>query len=103
MIESRIEFKVESILEGYEWLVSFREIDINNGSSEVYVVIINLEEINFKENKVNDIHIENQEYLYYISSGDEEIIDLGYEIFKAIENLVVEEIKLNLVVEEIKF
>ena len=92
-VMSRIEFEVETLIEEYEWLVSFREIDINNGSSEVYSVIINLEEINFKDNKINDIHIENMEYLYYISSGDERIIDLGYDIFKVIEREVVEEIK----------
>ena len=93
MVESRVEFEVETLIEEYEWLVSFREIDVESGASEVYTVIINLEEINFEENKVNDIHIENMEYLYYISSGDERIIDLGYDIFKVIEREVVEEIK----------
>lgn len=93
MVESRVEFEVETLIEEYEWLVSFREIDVNNGSSEVYVVIINLNEINFEENKVNDVHIENMEYLYYISGGDERIIEIGYDIFKVIEREVIEEIK----------
>ena len=90
---SRVEFEVETLIEEYEWLVSYREIDINDGSSEVYVVIINLEEIDFEENKVNDVHIENIDYLYSISGGDERIIDLGYDIFKVIEREVIEEIK----------
>ena len=93
MVESRIEFEVESIIEGYEWLVSYREIDINDGSSEVYVVSINLNDIDFEENRINYIHIENIDYLYNISGGDERIIEKGYDIFKAIESLVVEEIK----------
>ena len=89
---SRIEFEVESILEGYEWLVSFREVELN-GSSEVYVVSVSLNDINFEENRVNYIHIENIDYLYNISGGDERIIEIGYDIFSAIESLVVEEIK----------
>ena len=93
MVESRIEFEVESIIEGYEWLVSYREVDINDGSSEVYVVSINLNDIDFEENRVNYIHIENIDYLYNISGGDERIIELGYDIFRGIEKLVVEEIK----------
>ena len=93
MVESRIEFEVESIIEGYEWLVSYREIDINDGSSEVYVVSINLNDIDFEENRINYIHIENIDYLYNISGGDERIIELGYDIFRGIESLVVEEIK----------
>ena len=90
---SRIEFEVESILEGYEWLVSYREVDMESGASEVYVVSINLNDINFEEKRVNYIHIENIDYLYNISGGDERIIEIGYDIFKAIESLVVEEIK----------
>lgn len=90
---SRIEFEVETLIEEYEWLVCFREIDINDGSSEVYVVSINLEDINFEEKRVNYVHIENIDYLYHISRGDYEIIDLGYDIFKVIEREVVEEIK----------
>ena len=93
MVESRVEFEVETLIEEYEWLVSYREIDINNGSSEVYVVSINLNDINFEENSVNYIHIENIDYLYHISGGDEGIIELGYDIFKVIEREVVEEIK----------
>ena len=88
MIESRIEFEVESIIEGYDWFVSYK-----NEASEVYVVSINFNDIDFENNKVNYISIENSEYLYYISGGDEKIIELGYDIFKTIEGLVVEEIK----------
>ena len=91
---SRVEFEVESITcDNYEWLVCFREIDINDGSSEVYVVSINLNDINFENNSVNYIHIENIDYLYSISGGDERIIELGYDIFKVIEREVIEEIK----------
>ena len=91
---SRVEFEVESITcDNYEWLVCFREIDINDGSSEVYVVSINLEDINFENNSVSYVHIENIDFLYHISGGDYEIIDLGYDIFKVIEREVVEEIK----------
>lgn len=94
MVESRIEFEVESITcDNYEWLVCFREIDVNDGSSEVYVVSINLNDINFEKHSVNYIHIENIDYLYHISGGDERIIDLGYDIFKVIEREVIEEIK----------
>ena len=93
MVESRIEFEVETLQEGYEWLISFREIELESGSSEVYVVSICLEDINFEENKINYIHIENIDYLYSISGGDERIIERGYDIFKGIESLVVEEIK----------
>ena len=92
MVKSRIEFEVETLIEEYEWLVSYREVELN-GSSEVYSVIINLEEINFEENKINDVHIENMEYLYHISGGDERIIEIGYDIFKVIEREVIEEIK----------
>ena len=90
---SRVEFEVETLIEEYEWLVSYREIDVNDGSSEVYVVSINLNDINFEKNSINYVHIENEEYLYSISGGDERIIDLGYDIFKVIEREVVEEIK----------
>ena len=91
---SRVEFEVESITcDNYEWLVCYREIDVNDGSSEVYVVSINLNDINFEKNSINYIHIENIDYLYSISGGDERIIDLGYDIFKVIEREVVEEIK----------
>lgn len=91
---SRVEFEVESITcDNYEWLVCFREIDVNDGSSEVYVVSINLNDINFEKHSVNYIHIENIDYLYHISGGDERIIDLGYDIFKVIEREVIEEIK----------
>ena len=88
-----IEFEVENILEGYEWLVSYREVDMESGASEVYVVSINLNDINFEEKRVNYIHIENIDYLYNISGGDERIIERCYDIFSAIEREVIEEIK----------
>ena len=93
MVESRIEFEVESILEGYEWLVSFREVELESGASEVYVVSISFNDIDFEEKRVNYIHIENIDYLYNISGGDERIIEKGYDIFSAIEREVIEEIK----------
>ena len=96
MVESKIEFEVENIIEGYEWLVSYREIDINDGTSgasEVYVVSINFNDIDFEAKRVNYIHIENIDYLYNISGGDERIIEIGYDIFEAIEREVIEEIK----------
>ena len=93
MVESRIEFEVESILEGYEWLVSFREVELESGASEVYVVSISFNDIDFEEKRVNYIHIENIDYLYNISGGDERIIEKGYDIFETIESLVIEEIK----------
>ena len=96
-VMSRIEFEVETLQEDYEWLVSFREIDINNGAnevSEVYVVSICGYDINFEENSVGYIHIENIDYLYSISGGgDEEIIERCHDIFRVIEREVVEEIK----------
>ena len=91
---SRVEFEVESITcDNYEWLVCYREIDVNDGSSEVYVVSINLNDINFEKNSINYIHIENIDYLYSISGGDERIIETCHEIFKVIEREVIEEIK----------
>ena len=93
MVESRIEFEVENILEGYEWLVSYREIDVNNGSSEIYVVSINLNDIDWEKCSVNYINFENIDYLYNISGGDERIIEIGYDIFRVIEREVIEEIK----------
>ena len=91
---SRVEFEVESITcDNYEWLVCFREIDVNDGSSEVYVVSIFVSDIDFEAKRVNYIHIENIDYLYNVSGGDYEIIDLGYDIFKVIEREVIEEIK----------
>ena len=93
MVESRIEFEVENILERYEWLISYREIDVNDGASEVYVISVSLNDIDFENNRINYIHIENIDYLYNISGGDERIIEIGYDIFRVIESLVVEEIK----------
>ena len=93
MVESRIEFEVEILIERYKWLVSYREIDVNNGSSEVYAVSINYNDVDFEAKRVNYIHIENIDYLYDISGEDEGIIELGYNIFNAIEEEVVKEIK----------
>lgn len=90
---SRIEFEVETLQEDYEWLVCFREIDVNNGSSEMYVVSICAFDINWEAKRVGYVHIENMEYLYYISGGDERIIEIGHDIFEVIEREVVEEIK----------
>lgn len=95
-VMSRIEFEVETLQEDYEWLVSFREIDVNNEAnevSEVYVVSICGYDINWEENSVNYIHIENIDYLYSISGGDERIIERCHDIFRVIEREVVEEIK----------
>ena len=95
-VMSRIEFEVETLQEDYEWLVSFREIDVNNGANEVsvvYVVSICVADINFENNSVNYIHIENIDYLYSISGGDERIIERCHDIFRVIEREVVEEIK----------
>jgi hypothetical protein len=93
MVESRIEFEVETLQEDYEWLVCFREIDVNNGSSDVYVVSICAFDINFDNNSVGYIHIENIDYLCSISEGgDEEIIERCHDIFRVIEREVVEEI-----------
>jgi uncharacterized protein with NRDE domain len=93
---SRIEFEVETLQEDYEWLVSFREIDVNNGEnavSDVYVVSICAFDINWEKNSVGYIHIENIDYLCSISEGgDEEIIERCHEIFRVIEREVVEEI-----------
>ena len=93
MVKSRIEFEVETLIEEYEWLVSYREIDINDGSSEVYVVSICVTDIDFEEKRVNYIHIENIDYLYNVSGGDEKIIERCHEIFSVIEREVIEEIK----------
>ena len=94
MVESRIEFEVETLQEDYEWLVSFREINEANEVSEVYVVSICGFDINFDNNSVNYIHIENIDYLCSISGGgEEEIIERCYDIFRVIEREVVEEIK----------
>jgi hypothetical protein len=93
MVESRIEFEVETLQEDYEWLVCFREIDVNEGSSDVYVVSICAFDINFENNSVGYIHIENIDYLCSISEGgDEEIIERCHDIFRVIEREVVEEI-----------
>lgn len=93
MVESRIEFEVEVLQEDFEWLVSFQEVDEANEVSEVYVVSIYAFDIDFEAKRVGYIHIENIDYLYHISGGDEEIIERCHDIFSAIEREVVEEIK----------
>ena len=93
MVESRIEFEVETLQEDYEWLVCFREIDVESGASDVYVVSICAFDINWEDNSVGYIHIENIDYLCSISEGgDEEIIERCHDIFRVIEREVVEEI-----------
>ena len=93
MVESRIEFEVETLQEDYEWLVCFREIDVANAVSDVYVVSICAFDINWEENRVGYIHIENIDYLCSISEGEEEeIIERCHDIFRVIEREVVEEI-----------
>ena len=90
---SRIEFEVETLQDDYEWLISFREIDVESGASEVYVVSICAYDINFEENSVGYIHIENIDYLCSISEGgEEEIIERCHEIVRVIEREGVEEI-----------
>lgn len=91
---SRIEFEVESLIDGYEWLVCFKEIDRASEASDlVYVVSINVEDVDFNENVIDYIHIENIDYLYDIGGGDEGIIEKCYDIFEGIEKLVIKEIK----------
>ena len=93
MVKSRIEFEVETLIEEYEGLVSYREIDVTDGASEVYVVSINYEDIDWEKRSVNYIHIENIDYIYYISGGEESAIERCYDLFKSIEKEVVEIIK----------
>jgi hypothetical protein len=83
-------FEVESIIEEYEWLVSFKAKD---NDDLVYVVSINVEDVDFEKCSVEYIHIENIDYLYYISGGDYKIIERCYDEFEGIESLVVEKIK----------
>ena len=92
MVESRIEFEVETLQEDYEWLVCFREIDVESGASDVYVVSICAFDINWEDNSVGYIHIENIDYLCSISEDEEEIIERCHDIFRVIEREVVEEI-----------
>lgn len=81
-----VEFEVEVLKEGYEWLVSFK----SKYNDLVYVVSICVEDVDFENNNVEYIHIENIDYLYSISGGE---IGKCYDIFEGIESLVVEEIK----------
>jgi hypothetical protein len=83
-------FEIETLIEEYEWLVSFKA---NEVSDLVYVVSINYEDIDWENNSVSYIHIENIDYLYYISGGDYKIIERCYDDFESIEEEVVKEIK----------
>jgi hypothetical protein len=83
-------FEIETLIEEYEWLVSFKA---NEVSDLVYVVSINYEDVDWEANSVSYIHIENIDYLYYISGGNEEIIGRCYDEFEGIEEEVVKEIK----------
>ena len=82
-------WNIEPIIEGYEWLVDFRV----EGEDLVYVVSINYEDIDFEKCSVNYIHIENIDYIYYISGGEESAIERCYDLFKSIEKEVIETIK----------
>jgi hypothetical protein len=83
-------FEIESIIEEYEWLVSFKA---SEASDLVYVVSINYEDIDWEKCSVEYIHIENIDYLYDISGGDYKIIERCYDDFESIEEEVVKEIK----------
>ena len=80
-----VEYKVEVLSEGYEWLVSFK----SKYNDLVYVVSICIEDIDFEKNEVEYVHIENIDYIYHVSGG----IGKCYDIFKSIEKLIIEEIK----------
>ena len=82
-------WNIEPIIEGYEWLVDFKV----EGEDLVYVVSINYEDIDFEKCSVNYIHIENIDYIYYISGGEESAIERCYDLFKSIEKEVIETIK----------
>lgn len=82
-------WNIEPIIEGYDWLVDFRV----EGEDLVYVVSINYEDIDFEKCSVNYIHIENIDYIYYISGGEESAIERCYDLFKSIEKEVIETIK----------
>lgn len=84
-------FEVESIIEEYEWLVSFKSNDSDDDL--VYVVSINVEDVDFEKNSIEYIHIENIDYLYYISEGDYKIVEKCYDEFESIEKEVIKEIK----------
>ena len=83
-------FEIESIIEEYEWLVSFKA---NEVSDLVYVVSVCVEDIDFEKNVIEYIHIENIDYLYYISEGDYKIVEKCYDEFESIEKEVIKEIK----------
>ena len=82
-------WNIEPIIEEYEWLVDFRV----EGEDLVYVVSINYEDIDWEKCIVNYIHIENIDYIYYISGGEESAIERCYDLFESIEKEVVETIK----------
>lgn len=82
-------WNIEPIIEGYDWLVDFKV----EGEDLVYVVSINYEDIDWEKRSVNYIHIENIDYIYYISGGEESAIERCYDLFKSIEKEVIETIK----------
>lgn len=82
-------WNIEPIIEEYEWLVDFKV----EGEDLVYVVSINYEDIDWEKRSVNYIHIENIDYIYYISGGEESAIERCYDLFKSIEKEVIETIK----------
>ena len=82
-------FEIETLIEEYEWLVSFKASD----NDLVYVVSINSEDVNWEEHSVNYIHIENTEYIYYVGEGDYKLVEKCYDEFKIIEKEVVKELK----------
>ena len=84
-----MKWNIEPIIEGYEWLVDFRV----EGEDLVYVVSINYEDIDWENNKAQYIHIENIDYIYYISGGEESAIGRCYDLFSLIEKEVIETIK----------
>lgn len=85
-----VEFKVETLIEEYEWLVSFKA---NEVSDLIYVVSINVEDIDFEKNRINYVHIENIDYIYNVSGGDYKLVEECYDIFESIEEEVIKEIK----------
>lgn len=82
-------WNIEPIIEEYEWLVDFKV----EGEDLVYVVSINYEDIDWEKRSVNYIHIENIDYIYYISGGEESAIERCYDLFSSIEKEVIETIK----------
>ena len=83
-------FEIETIIEEYEWSVSFKAKEV---SDLVYVVSINYEDIDWDKCSVSYVHIDNTDYIYYVGGGDYELIEKCYDEFKIIEKEVVKELK----------